>query len=50
MEQLLSSIATLKWKMSSWKHFFYQAPNIVFEIANPSNSEEIFFYISVLYN
>jgi hypothetical protein len=47
MEQLLSSIATLKWKMSSWKHFFYQAPNIVFEIANPSNSEEIFFYISV---
>lgn len=47
MEQLLSSIATIKWKTSSWRQWFYTTPNIVFEIANPSNSEEIFFYISV---
>lgn len=47
MEQLLSSIATLKWKTSSWKRLWYHASNIVFEIANPSNSEEIFFYLSV---
>lgn len=47
MEQFLVAISSLKWKASSWKHWFYQMPNIVFEIANPSNSEEIFFYLSM---
>lgn len=47
MEQFLISISSLKWKASSWKQWFYQMPNIVFEIANPSNSEEIFFYLSM---
>ncbi len=47
MEQLLSSLATLKPLGSFFKKFFFEAPNIVFEIANPSSSEEIFFYLSI---
>lgn len=47
MEQLLASISALKSKGSWWKRLIYHTPSIVFEIANPSTSEEIFFYISV---
>jgi hypothetical protein len=47
MEQFLTSLSSLKWKASSWKQWFYQAPNIVLEVANPSSSEEIFFYLSM---
>ncbi len=47
MEQFLTSLSSLKWKASSWKQWFYRMPNIVLEIANPSDSEEIFFYISM---
>ncbi len=47
MEQLLSSLASLKPLGGFFKKFFFEAPNIVFEIANPSSSEEIFFYLSI---
>lgn len=47
MEQLLSSLATLKPLGNFFKKLFFEAPNIVFEIANPSSSEEIFFYLSI---
>lgn len=47
MEELLSSIATSKYKRSLWKGWFYQSPSIVFEVANPSTSEEIVFYMAV---
>ncbi len=47
MEQLLTSLASLKRHFSWWKRIFFEPPHIVFEIANPSSSEEIFFYLSV---
>lgn len=47
MEQLLSSLSTLKLAGSFLKKLFFETPNIVFEIANPSSSEEIFFYLSI---
>lgn len=47
MEQLLSSLTTLKPKENILKRMFFDTPTIVFEIANPSSSEEIFFYLSV---
>ncbi|MEK9150999.1 MAG: TraM recognition domain-containing protein [Patescibacteria group bacterium] len=47
MEQLLSSLTVLKPKGNFLKRLFFDTPTIVFEIANPSSSEEIFFYLSV---
>lgn len=47
MEQLLLSLAVLKPSGNILKRIFFDVPNIVFEIANPSSSEEIFFYLSV---
>ncbi len=47
MEQLLISLASLKRHFPWWKHLFFDPPHIIFEIANPSSSEEIFFYLSV---
>ncbi|MFZ1627149.1 MAG: DUF87 domain-containing protein [Candidatus Moraniibacteriota bacterium] len=47
MEQLLTSLASLRRHFPWWKHIFFEPPHIVFEIANPSSSEEIFFYLSV---
>ncbi|MEP7162526.1 MAG: TraM recognition domain-containing protein [Candidatus Moraniibacteriota bacterium] len=47
MEQLLSSLSVLKRKLSWWQRLFYEVPHIIFEIANPSSSEEIFFYLAV---
>jgi hypothetical protein len=47
MEQLLSSLTMLKPKGNILKKLFFDTPTIVFEIANPSSSEEIFFYLSV---
>lgn len=46
MEQLLSSLTALKPKGNILKQLFFDTPTIVFEIANPSSSEEIFFYLS----
>ncbi len=47
MEQLLASLSSLKRHLPFWKRLFFEAPHIVFEIANPSSKEEIFFYLSV---
>jgi type IV secretory pathway TraG/TraD family ATPase VirD4 len=47
MEQLLSTLANIKKNGSFFSGIFYDSPYISFEIANPSNSEEIFFYLAV---
>lgn len=47
MEQLLLTLANIKEKKSLLGHFLYSEPYITLEIANPSNSEEIFFYLAV---
>lgn len=47
MEQLLTTLTNLKESGSFWKIFLYGRPSLSFEIANPSDSEEIFFYVSV---
>lgn len=47
MEQLLTSLASLKRKVAWWQKIFFAPPHLVFEIANPSSSEEIFFYLSI---
>ncbi|MBI2439136.1 MAG: DUF87 domain-containing protein [Candidatus Moranbacteria bacterium] len=47
MERLLSSLAVLKPKGGMWKSLFFDTPTIIFEIANPSSSEEISFYLSL---
>lgn len=47
MEQLLTTLSRIKKNKSFWWGIFYDNPCISLEIANPSNSEEIFFYISV---
>lgn len=47
MEQLLSTLSKIKINKSFLGRFFYDAPCVSFEIANPSNSEEIFFYVAI---
>ncbi|HBO17094.1 MAG: hypothetical protein UR69_C0002G0253 [Candidatus Moranbacteria bacterium GW2011_GWE2_35_2-] len=47
MEQLLSTLANINRNKSFFSGIFYDAPYISFEIANPSDSEEIFFYLAV---
>lgn len=47
MEQLLASLAVLKRHLPWWQKLLYEIPQIVFEIANPSASEEIFFYLAM---
>ncbi len=47
MEQLLTSLSKIKISQSFFRSFFYDTPCVSFEIANPSNSEEIFFYVAI---
>lgn len=47
MEQLLGTLAKIKKNKSFFWGLFYDTPCISLEIANPSNSEEIFFYMAV---
>jgi len=47
MEQLLTTLSNIREKKSIWAHFLYNEPYIALEIANPSTSEEIFFYMAV---
>jgi type IV secretory pathway TraG/TraD family ATPase VirD4 len=47
MEQLLSTLYSVREKKSLWRQLIYGQPHLAMEIANPSNSEEIFFYIAV---
>jgi hypothetical protein len=47
MEQLLTSISSMKDTKSIWKKMLWGTPCISFEIANSSESEEIVFFVSV---
>lgn len=47
MEQLLMTLSKLKINRSLLVGLFYDPPYISLEIANPSNSEEIFFYVAI---
>jgi type IV secretory pathway TraG/TraD family ATPase VirD4 len=47
MEQLLSTLASLRFKKRFFVGMFYDPPYVSLEIANPSNSDEIFFYVAV---
>ncbi len=53
MEQLLASLQSFRGLdgkadvFASMKKFFHGPPAVVFEIANPSNEEELTFYLSV---
>ncbi len=47
MEQLLSTLASIKGTEGFFKKLIYGSPSISFEISNPSNSEEIIFFIAI---
>lgn len=47
MEQLLSSLTTLKERKSFWHRLVYDAPCLSFEIANSSKDEEIVFFVAI---
>lgn len=47
MEQLLGTLANLREKSSWLSHFLYGDPYLALEISNPSNSEEISFYMAI---
>ena len=47
MEQLLTTLSSIKEKKSIIGHFLYSEPYIALEIANPAGSEEISFYMAV---
>lgn len=47
MEQFLGSLSSLGGTVAWWRRLLYAPPHVVFEIANPATSEEIFFYLSV---
>ncbi len=47
MEQLLTTLTNVREKKSFFNRLFYGNPSITFEIANPADSEEIFFYAAV---
>lgn len=47
MEQLLSTLASIKGTKGFLKRLIYGSPSISFEIANPSNDEEIIFFVAV---
>lgn len=46
MEDLIAALAGVQDKRSLWERVFYDAPIISLELANPSDSEEIAFYIA----
>ncbi|EKD58597.1 MAG: hypothetical protein ACD_56C00091G0002 [uncultured bacterium] len=47
MEQLLTTLSSIKEKKSILGHFLYSEPYIAMEIANPAGNEEIQFYMAV---
>lgn len=47
MEQLLTSLSTLKDRAGFWRQFMYGKPYISFEIANSAKQEEIIFFVAV---
>ena len=47
MEELITSLSRMKFNRGFWKEIIMDRPSLIFEIANPSDSEEIFFYFAV---
>lgn len=47
MEQLLGTLAGMKENSSFLKKLFYGDPHLTLELAQPSNSEEILFFMSI---
>ena len=47
MEQLLSSISTMRDGKGMFYHFLFGSPHIAFEIANSSKSDDIIFFIAM---
>jgi len=47
MEQLLTTLSKIKISQSFFVNLFYDTPCVSFEIANPSSSEEISFYVAI---
>ncbi|EKE15850.1 MAG: hypothetical protein ACD_11C00103G0052 [uncultured bacterium] len=47
MEQLLGTLSNIKERRSILGKIIYGEPHVTLEIANPSTSEEIFFYMAV---
>ncbi|MEI7890730.1 MAG: TraM recognition domain-containing protein [bacterium] len=47
MEQLLTTLATIKESKSFLGHFLYGEPYIALEIANPCGNEEISFFLAI---
>jgi hypothetical protein len=47
MEQLLTTLSNIRDKKPFWYRMLYSEPYIALEIANPSGSEEIHFYMAV---
>lgn len=47
MEELITALSRMKFNRGLWRDIVMDRPVIVFEIANPSDSEEIFFYFAV---
>ncbi len=47
MEKLLGAVASFKRTMSPISRWFYEAPTLVLEMAQPAGSEEIFFFLSM---
>ncbi len=46
MEELLGALANMHNKRAIWERILYDAPIISMEIANPSDSEEVTFYVA----
>lgn len=47
MEQLLTSLATIRERGSLWHRLIYDDPHVSFEIANSSKDEEIVFFVAI---
>lgn len=47
MEQLLTTLSSIKEEKSFLGHFLYSEPYIALEIANPCGAEEISFYLAI---
>ena len=47
MEKLLGAMSSFKRSVNPLKRFFYEAPTIVLEMAQPAGSEEILFFIAM---
>lgn len=47
MEELITSLSRMHFTKGFWRDVLYERPSLIFEIANPAGSEEIFFYFAV---